>query len=327
MADVAPVTVVAGGETVYGSGRSLYVTDHPAPAPPSAGATRAAPAETEIYRFDLSGPGRPRFAASGSVPGDLLNRYSLSEYGGNLRVATTSGQTAQEPGPQPPQAQRARPPATQSTVYVLGRRGDRLEQVGKVGGLGRGERIYAVRFIGPVGYVVTFRQTDPLYILDLRDPTAPRTTGELKISGYSAYLHPASGGRLIGVGQEADAKGRPLGTQVSLFDVRDPAAPRKVGGYKVASGWSAAEFDPHAFLYRPQTGLTALPMAGPGEGVLVLSVTPAGIRRIGDVSAPKDAGGVQRTLLVGTTLWTLSSAGLQANDATTLARTGWLPFA
>jgi hypothetical protein len=68
-------------------------------------------------------------------------------------------------------------------------------------------------------------------------------------------------------------------------------------------------------------------MAGPGEGVLVLSVTPAGIRRIGDVSAPKDAGGVQRTLLVGTTLWTLSSAGLQANDATTLARTGWLPFA
>lgn len=321
MADAAPVSVVAGGDTVYGSGRDLYVTDHPglSPAPlATRGGLPAGPARTDIYQFDLGGTGRPRFAASGSVPGDLLNRYSLSEYAGNLRVATTSG-----PGLRPP----GMTPAGESAVYVLTRRGDRLDQVGKVGGLGRGERVYAVRFAGPVGYVVTFRQMDPLYVLDLLDAAKPRVTGELKISGYSAYLHPAGDGRLIGVGQDADALGRPQGAQVSLFDVRDPAAPRKVSGYRVPAGWSAAEFDPHAFLYWPPTGLTALPMASPDtDGVLVLSVTSGGVRRLGSVNRPADAGGVQRTMLIGGTLWTLSPAGLQANDATTLAKTAWIPF-
>ncbi|OON33252.1 hypothetical protein BSA16_01360, partial [Micromonospora sp. Rc5] len=88
-----------------------------------------------------------------------------------------------------------------------------------VTGLGRGERIHSVRYLGPTGHVVTFRRTDPLYTLDLTDPAAPRVTGELKITGYSAYLHPAGPGRLLGVGQEADADGRAQGLQVSLFDV------------------------------------------------------------------------------------------------------------
>ena len=125
--------------------------------------------------------------------------------------------TCGSPPPRPPPTARS----SSSAVYVLD--ADTLAKVGKVGGLGEGERIYSVRFIGPVGYVVTFRQVDPLYTLDLRDPAAPEVTGELKITGYSAYLHPAGDGRLIGVGQEASEKGRTLGTQVSLFDVSDPA--------------------------------------------------------------------------------------------------------
>jgi hypothetical protein len=308
MADTSPVSVVAGGQTVYGSGSALYVTDRP-----------ASPDRTDIYRFDVGGSGPPRFAAAGSVPGTVLNQYSLSEYAGNLRVATTSGQDARPPGT---------PPPTESAVYVLARQGGRLVRVGMVGGLGHGERIYAVRFVGPTGYVVTFRQTDPLYSLDLRDPAKPRATGELKISGYSAYLHPAGDGRLIGVGQQADAKGRPLGLQVALFDVRDPAAPRRLSGYTVPSTWSMAEFDPHAFLYWPQSGLTVLPLGGPGEdGALALSVTPAGVHRLGHVAQPKSAGAIQRALVVGGTLWTLTPTGLQASDLTSLAKTAWLPFA
>jgi uncharacterized secreted protein with C-terminal beta-propeller domain len=301
MADTAPVSVLAGGEIVYGTGTTLYVTDR-----------RPGLSSTDIYRFDLSGTGPPVFSASGSVPGEVGNRYSMSEYAGNLGVATTSGQN---------------PAATVSTVYVLARHGTRLERIGAVGGLGRGERIYAVRFAGPVGYVATFRQTDPLYTLDLRDPAKPRITGRLKITGYSAYLHPAGDGRLIGVGQQADRNGRPLGAEVSLFDVRDPAAPRKVSGYTLPSAWTTVEGDPHAFLYWPPTGLTVLPLGGP-EGALVLRITSSDVHRIGTVTQPKTtAGPVERAILIGNTLWTLSPAGLQANDAASLARTAWVPFA
>ncbi|MGI5226616.1 beta-propeller domain-containing protein [Actinoallomurus sp. CA-142502] len=303
MADASPVAVVAGGETVYGSSTGLYVTDRP-----SGAADR-----TDIYRFDAGSSGPPRFAASGSVPGTPVGRYALSEYAGNLRVATTSGGTVTSPG------------TSQSAVYVLARHGTRLEQVGEAGGLGRGERLYAVRFAGPAGYVATFRQTDPLYVLDLRDPARPRVTGELKISGYSAYLHPAGDGRLIGVGQQADADGHVKGAQVSLFDVSDPAAPRRLSGYTLPSSWSTVEGDPRAFLYWPATGLTVVPMGG-RDGALVLSAGASSVRRLGGVRPPDAAGPVQRALLVGGTLWTLSASGLQANDATTLAKTAWLPF-
>ncbi|MGH3374390.1 MAG: beta-propeller domain-containing protein [Actinoallomurus sp.] len=311
MADAAPVSLVAGGQTVYGSGTALYVTDRPV----TDGRSQD---RTDVYRFDVGGSGPPRFAASGSVPGTPLNQYALSEYAGNLRIATTtSGLTPGRP--------LTTPAPTESSVYVLARRGERLEQVGRVGGLGRGERVYAVRFTGPTGYVATFRQTDPLYTLDLRDPARPRTTGELKISGYSAYLHPAGDGRLIGVGQQADAHGRPQGAQVSLFDVRDPAHPRKAGGYTVKSGWSTVEADPHAFLYQPGSGLTVVPMGGQ-DGALVLTVTSSGVHRLGSLRPPKSAGPVQRAMLIGGTLWTLTATGLQANDATSLAKTAWVPF-
>jgi Beta propeller domain len=311
LSGVAPVSVVADGQTVYGSGTALYVTDR--------SATRGTTADrTDIYRFDVGGSGPPSFAASGSVPGEPLNRYSLSEYAGDLRVATTT-----TPATGPP---TATPTPTENAVYVLARHGTRLEPVGQIGGLGRGERIHAVLFAGPVGYVATFRRTDPLYTLDLRDPAHPRITGQLKISGYSAYLHPAGEGRLIGVGQRTDARGRPQGTQVSLFDVRDPARPRAVSAYTVPSTWSAVEGDPRAFLYWPATGLTVVPLGGP-DGALVLSATGSGVRRLGSVRPHGNAGPVQRALLVGNTLWTLSASGLQANDAITLARTAWLSFA
>src|SRR5262249_27258747 len=130
-----------------------------------------------------------------------------------------------------------------------------LHEVGHVGGLGKGERIYGVRFVGPAGYVVTFRQTDPLYVVDLRDPATPRVAGELKINGYSAYLHPAGNGRLIGVGRSADDKGRATGMQVSLFDVADPTRPARIAQYVLPGGYTEAEYDPHAFLYWQPTGL------------------------------------------------------------------------
>ena len=122
------------------------------------------------------------------MPGRLLDQYSMSEHDGRLRLATT---TSPSPGVRGPGGEWR----SESAVHVLAERGGRLTEIGKVGGLGKGERIYSVRFIGPTGYVVTFRQIDPLYVIDLRDPSRPAVTGELKITGYSAYLHPTADGR------------------------------------------------------------------------------------------------------------------------------------
>ena len=358
-----PLTVLAAGETVYASGSQLYVA-HQSYRPellPGGPRRDFAPSRvtqrTEVHQFDIAKPGRPRYTASGSVPGTLLNQYSMSEHDGHLRLATTS---------QPSTTQCCdRTPNTESAVYVLEPRGRTLTQIGRVGGLGRGEQIHSVRFVGPVGYVVTFRQTDPLYTVDLRNPRRPKVTGELKIPGYSAYLHPVDGKTLLGVGQDATAEGRRLGTQISVFDVADPAAPRQVTKYQLPGGSSEAEFDPHAFLYWPKTGLIVVPVTlqdfrgVPETGTTDLpnaSLPPDGARRYGyqataavvltlrdgklaergmvrhPFTAPTGDQpwvdpAIRRSLLIDETLWTVSAAGIRADGVgATIAQQAWLPF-
>lgn len=220
---------------------------------------------------------------------------------------------------------------------------DTLARTGEVGGLGRGERIYSVRFIGPVGYVVTFKQVDPLYTLDLRDPAAPRRTGELKITGYSAYLHPAGDGRLIGVGQEASEEGRTLGTQVSLFDVSDPANPRRLSQMFQKDSGSEAEWDPHAFLYWAKTGMAVLPLSSwtgteqTNGTALVLKIDDSAVTRTGTVVHPRPKPaendrvspydpGIRRSVVIGDSLWTVSDLGLKVSDMKDLADRAWIPF-
>ncbi|MGH3326219.1 MAG: beta-propeller domain-containing protein [Streptomycetales bacterium] len=342
LAEGDPLSVLADGDTVYGTGASLYIAGpHLGAGRPLPGGAEIAPPavpRTVIHKFDVSGSGGPRYLASGAIDGSLLSQYALSEYDGYLRVATTS--TAL-PGEPPDRLGRPR-----SAVTVLVQSGDRLVGVGRVGGLGEGERIYAVRFIGPAGYVVTFRETDPLYTLDLSAPRRPRVVGELKITGYSAYLHPDGDGKLIGVGQEATGRGMQLGTQLSLFDVGDPAAPRRIARHHVRHAHSEVEFDPHAFLYWPRTGLIVLPVTRvaavppgsvrsptpqPDSAALALALRGDTVAELGDVRHPPGASAgagvpVRRALVIGDTLWTLSGAGAMASDAGTLARLAWLPF-
>jgi uncharacterized secreted protein with C-terminal beta-propeller domain len=214
-----------------------------------------------------------------------------------------------------------------------------LTQAGIVDGLGHGEQIYSVRFLGPRGYVVTFKQTDPLYSLDLSNPAKPAVTGELKITGYSSHLQPAGDGRLIGIGQQADAAGVTAGTQVSFFDVADPAAPRRLGQFVTPGGWSEAEREAHAVLWWPQTNMLVLPISVYAGGdvmqptaAVVLRVTDSGVTRVGTITQPADSNpalnwspGVHRSLVVGDTLWTMSDYGLEASNLSTLDRVGWLP--
>jgi hypothetical protein len=331
-----PVTIVADGDTVYGTGKSLYVADdhtmHGMITDVPDGATVDAPPptngtgeRTELYQFDISAPGKPVYVASGSVEGSLLNQYSLSEFDGHLRVATTTSGGSQ-----------------QSMITVLTRKDDQLAQVGQVTGLGVGERIYAVRYFGATAYVVTFRQTDPLYTVDLSNPAAPKVTGELKITGYSAYLHPAGDGRLIGVGQEAGENGRPTGAQVSLFDTTNPAGAQRIAQFQLPYAWTEVESDPHAFLYWPDKGLVVLPISagggrdpkGPPEqsaGALVLKLTDNTFKQVGVLSHSSAKYGDQplpprRAMVIGNELWTVSEAGMLVSDLDSLSQLAWLPF-
>ncbi|MGK5550204.1 beta-propeller domain-containing protein [Actinomadura kijaniata] len=321
--DPGATAVVGEGQTVYGNGSSLYITGTP-PQPGTWGRPvrpQDVKERTDLHRFSVGADGRLRYEASGSVPGHLLNQYSMSEHGGLLRVATTDGTPFTRPG--------ERAPRSQSAVRVLRQDGPSLKVAGTVDGLGRGERIHSVRFLGTNAYVVTFRQTDPLYVVDLRDPARPRVTGELKINGYSAYLHPVAGGRILGVGQDADDQGRTKGTQVSLFDVS--GAPRRVGVFHLPGTGSQTEFDPHAFLYWPKTGLTVIPVNRHRDGTsqaLALKVDGDGLRRAGTVEHPGQGydNAIGRSLMVGDTLWTFSPNGARATDAATFRAGDWLRF-
>ncbi len=328
-----PVSIVADGDTVYGTDRSLYIADDHRLLPKPPGKPHIPrPVTTAIHQFDISRSGPPRHIASGDVSGTLLNQYSLSEHEGVLRVATTSGTTTPCCRRGGSVDQRREPPPTQSAVTTLRRDGTKLAQVGRVDGLGKGERIYSVRFIGRMGYVVTFRQTDPLYTLDLGDPRQPRVTGELKITGFSAYLHPAGDGKLIGVGQEATERGRTTGTQVSLFDVSNPSSPQRLSQFHLPGSSSEVQYDPHAFLFWPRDGTLVVPVTTrksyQGTTSVVLKVDGDQLRETGRITEPQteNHGGARRTVLIGDQLWSVSAAGVQVTARDGLVQQAWLPF-
>lgn len=322
--DVDRDAVLAGAQVVYASEGALYVASQR-----SARITqRDVPDDmrTEIHRFDTTTPGQTTYAASGSVTGFVLNQYALSEHGGHLRVASTEEPQwlADAPATRP----------SESAVTVLRPSGGRLVQVGRVGGLGVDERIYAARFIGDVGYLVTFRQVDPLYTLDLRDPERPRVAGELKITGYSAYLHPIGDDLLLGVGQEATTAGARLGAQVSVFDVSNPARPARLHQRLLGAGMSQAEVDPHAFLWWPRAKLALLPYedvaASPADrGMVGLRAGRSeGLTEVGRVThGPAwDRAAVHRSVVVGDRVLTVSDFGVASNRLGALAPLGFLPF-
>jgi hypothetical protein len=199
---------------------------------------------TVIHKIALDGEA-PSLTAVGTVPGHVQNQFALDEHETYLRVATTAGSWDGTTW------------NTDNALYVLAEQDGALAVVGSLSGLAPGEQIYATRFFGDRAFLVTFRQVDPLFALDLSDPTAPRSVGELKVPGFSRYLHPIDATHILGIGRDADPEtGRTLGLQVSLFDVSDLANPTRVDSYTInADGWisSEAEFEHHAVSYFPET--------------------------------------------------------------------------
>ncbi|MFA6027830.1 MAG: beta-propeller domain-containing protein [Patescibacteria group bacterium] len=164
---------------------------------------------------------------TGEIPGKPLNQFSLDEYEDNLRMAVTVGEDMMFDS------------NSANDLYVLN---NDLEQIGSVLDLGVGERIYSARFVGEKGYVVTFKETDPFYVLDLKDAANPQKVGELKIPGYSSYLHPLNEDLILGVGKEENK------VKLSLFDVSDAANPEELAKYSMNDYWSDVLNTHHAFL-------------------------------------------------------------------------------
>ena len=273
----ATTAVLAEGSTVYAGNKHLYVSTN-AWVDPDVLADDQRRSwwdrnwDTAIHQFDVTDPARTAYTASGEVPGHLLNQFSMSEHDGHLRVASTTG------GPW-----RFDEDA-ESMMSVLAPHDGTLKLVGQVGDMGRGERIFAVRYVGDVAYVVTFRQTDPFYTVDLSDPTTPVVRGELKITGYSGYLHPVGPDRILGIGQEATDEGRTTGTKVTLFDVSDLDAPVDLATWSPGGGHSGAEWDHHAFLW--WDGRAVLPFddwQADEHGAVVLRVSDSGVTEEGRI--------------------------------------------
>lgn len=253
--------------------------------------------QTGVLKMDLDSLD---FVATGEVPGQVLNQFSADEEGGFLRVATTTGSWRN----------------SENNVYVLGQEGEHLETVGSVEGIAPGERIYSARFEGDYGFMVTFREVDPFFTLDLSEPTNPEVVGELKLPGFSDYLQVIENTdktQVLGIGRESSR------LKVSLFDATDFDDPEEVDSYlfdRYSS--SEARWDPQAVGYFPEFDTLAIPFQGSsGQGLRVFDVDEEeGFTELGDIT--HDGERIRRSLVIGDDLYAISSDRVTVHDIETL---------
>ena len=269
-------TIYAGTENLFIAGSSNERTEtafeNPATSSAKPGQTTAITPETtgtnsgkavlitdvtNLLRFSLNN-GKIELAATGKVKGIPLNQFSMDEYDGAFRIVTTVNygmETTYESGKNAYTTYTRG--ETSNSLYTLNQK---LEVIGKIEDVARGERVYSVRFIGDIGYFVTFRQTDPLFAVDLKDPARPRILSALKIPGFSQYLHPWSDGLLFGLGRDADDTGRAGYLKLSMFDVSNPEDVTEkhktiLDGYY----YSEASYNHRAIIVSPERGIIAFP--------------------------------------------------------------------
>lgn len=329
LAPTSSAAAVATGQVVYASPEHLYVATgrwsawmDPLQVPEDEQAT-------SIHAFDIADPSATAYTGSARVSGFVLNQFALSEHGGHLRVATTLLGPCCDPetGAQD----------SESAVTVLRPGEGGFDEVGRVDGLGIDEQIQAVRFMGDLAAIVTFEQIDPLYLLDLADPSAPSVLGELEVPGFSQYLHRVGEDLLLGVGQAGTAEGEIMGAQMSTFDITDRSAPRLVDTQPLGglNSWSTVGFDHRAFLYWDPTRLAAVPVeewsedeGGSRQGVVGVTVgADGGMEEVGRVSHTTGdpdtdptwyESFVSRSFVADGGLYTLTERGLGASDLATL---------
>ncbi len=242
--DLEKEVIVGNGQNIYASQEYLYIAQ----------SSYSRQEETVVSKFEMKN-GQIKFIGDGDVPGRILNQFSMDEYDGYFRIATTTGDVWNK--------------KSSNNVYILD---DDLDVVGELEGLAPGEKIYSVRFMGKRGYVVTFKKIDPLFVIDLSNPKEPEVLGKLKIPGYSDYLHPYDETHLIGIGKDAvDAEsegGRPAdfawyqGIKMAIFDVSDVENPIEMHKEIIGDrGTDSPVLQDHkAFLFDKEKNLLVIPV-------------------------------------------------------------------
>ncbi len=333
-------TVLLGGSrAIYVSMNNIYLTfpEYPMEADEIE--------RTSIHRIGIENESIT-FEATGDVPGHVLNQFSMSEHNGHFRIATTSGQVS-----------RTFAQATSTNnVYVLDMD---LNIVGELEDLAPGEEIYSARFMGDRGYIVTYRKIDPLFVIDLTEPTEPKVLGQLKVTGYSDYLHPYDENHLIGIGKETEASEEGdfawyQGVKISLFDVSDVSNPVEVAKYEIGDrGTDSPVLTDHkALLFDKTKNLLVIPVlvaeidesqyAGEvsssayGEyvwqGAYVFDISTDGLELRGNITHLEDSDdllksgywfyshyAVERSLYIDDVLYTISAMKIKMNNLETLA--------
>ncbi|CAM3442748.1 beta-propeller domain-containing protein [Nocardioides dubius] len=230
---------------------------------------------TELHAFALDGI-RADYLASGEVEGSIADRWAMDSADGVLRVAVS---TTIERG-----KGKARRQLSSHSVVTLGERGGELVELGSVDGMGINESIQSVRWFDDLAIVVTFRQVDPLYAIDLGDPASPVLLGELKIPGFSSYLHPIGEERLLGLGTDATLRGRTRGAQAAVFDIAEPTDPRRVAARAFRDSSFTAEWEPRQVTWLPEQR-TALAVLERWRGRSTVSVVALEVGADGALSS------------------------------------------
>lgn len=335
-AEMKVETYLGAGSGIYMSTEAIYMTA-PVYMPLAASTGLAMDTSmvamnnnTELYKFAVDGT-NIEMTARTTIEGSVLNQFSMDEYNGYLRVATTTGSAWGSEG------------NSNNHLIIYD---EMLNEVGKLTDLARGERIYSARFMGDKAYIVTFRETDPLFVIDVADPKNPAVLGELKIPGFSNYLHPLDESHLIGIGYDTKVEvdsysKRPIvytmGMKISLFDVTDVDNPVEVDNEIIGGRgtYSDVQHD-HKALYREQKmGHYGFPISiynedqYIGSGALVYHITPKGIELVGDFV--KKAQGeqyeewetmVRRLLYIDNTLYIIANHEITAYDKQNFKKQG-----
>lgn len=281
---------------------------------------------TELNRIALLN-GSIRLAASGSVKGSPINQFAMDEYNGYFRIATTAYNYSytENIGKEGDTISSGEFQQSQySNVFVLN---DALQQVGSAENLAPGERIYSVRFMESTCYLVTFLQVDPLFAIDLSAPAAPRVLGQLKVPGFSSYLHPYSENLLLGIGQSV-VDSRTNGMKLSMFNVADKSNPTEEAVYLFDTGaytWSESLYNHKAFLMDNERGFFGFPVYSWQEvrtqneynytyasGYVLFNYAGGDFQKLADITLQSNTETVQRAGYIGNTLYLFCTGSIRA---------------